>query len=94
MGEAKRKSTVEGLQAQIAALRAANEGMRQRIRELDAKVLRQQAQFQGLLARSQASEVELRIAVSGYSSAAADAAEADVKKHAGAGQVEGAPKQG
>ena len=66
MGEAKRKGTVEALQAELAAVRAANSGLRQRIRELDAKVLRQQAQFQTALARSQASEVELRIAVSGY----------------------------
>jgi len=98
MGEAKRKSTVESLQAEVAALRSANEGLRQKVRECEARLVRQQAQFQGGLARAEATVVELRMALAQALGQDAEAAEKHAADHRPkgppAGQVAPPPSQG
>ena len=97
MGEAKRKNTTEALQAEVRALREVNEGLRQKIRECEARLLRQQAQFQQATAEAEAKVVELRVALSAALKRDADAAEEWAAKHRPsppAGQVAAPPQQG
>jgi len=87
------------LQDEITALRSANMGLRQKVREQDAQLLRQQLQSQEALAHAEGTIVELRYALASRLKIEADladevAAKGRPKPAEPAGQVGGAPPQG
>lgn len=93
MGEAKRRNSNEALLAEVLALREANIGLRQAVREREVRLLRQGAQYQEALAKAEASVVELRVALAGHLAREAAAAEKGLGLPA-AGQVAAGAKQG
>lgn len=81
MTRAEQATRIEALEAEVRAVRQANEGLRQAMREADARLVRQQQQFQEALARSQATEVELRLALAARLKVEASVAEEFAARH-------------
>lgn len=63
MSQESKAARIRALEAEVAGVRATNETLRQRVKELDARLLRQQEQSQVALAEAEAKVVELRIAL-------------------------------
>lgn len=85
----------EALEAEVLALRKANDGLRQQVRELDARLVRQHAQYQEALAQAESKVIELRVGLAGRLQVEAQVAEERAAKgRPAAGQVGGQPAKG